>query len=78
MNGFRYLECARMIISMSTSTNYVELVGLLHEKMGTNSENIHMDISKISMFNSSGHHGYHINLLAQNYGFLPRPINLIL
>ncbi|KAG5572531.1 hypothetical protein H5410_062297 [Solanum commersonii] len=45
MNGFRYTECARMIISLSTSTNYVELVGLLHEKMGTNSENIHMDIS---------------------------------
>ncbi|KAK4734608.1 hypothetical protein R3W88_008869 [Solanum pinnatisectum] len=45
MNGFRYTECARMIISMSTSTNYVELVGLLHEKMGTNSENIHMNIS---------------------------------
>ncbi|XP_049366584.1 uncharacterized protein LOC125831422 [Solanum verrucosum] len=45
MNGFRYTECARMIISMSTSTYYVELVGLLHEKMGTNSENIHMDIS---------------------------------
>ncbi|KAG5605029.1 hypothetical protein H5410_026521 [Solanum commersonii] len=45
MNGFRYTECARMIISMPTSTNYVELVGLLHEKMGTNSENIHMDIS---------------------------------
>ncbi|KAG5629457.1 hypothetical protein H5410_001174 [Solanum commersonii] len=45
MNGFRYTQCARMIISMSTSTNYVELVELLHEKMGTNSENIHMDIS---------------------------------
>ncbi|KAG5602136.1 hypothetical protein H5410_033506 [Solanum commersonii] len=123
MNGFRYTECARMIISLSTSTNYVELVGLLHEKMGTNSENIHMDISekypcsiqgnntrfiefkiendqsllqflfipqkfadKIDInvlemyvkskstyqnvvFQVSGHHGYHINLLAQNYGF---------
>ncbi|KAG5596724.1 hypothetical protein H5410_037956 [Solanum commersonii] len=123
MNGFRYTECARMIISMSTSTNYIELVGLLHEKMGTNSENIHMDISgkypcsiqgnntrfiefkiendqsllqflfipqkfadKIDInvlemyvkskstdqnvvFQVSGHHGYHINLLAQNYGF---------
>ncbi|KAG5577540.1 hypothetical protein H5410_057674 [Solanum commersonii] len=45
MSEFRYTECARMIISMSTSTNYVELVGLLHEKMITNSENIHMDIS---------------------------------
>ncbi|KAG5625118.1 hypothetical protein H5410_010336 [Solanum commersonii] len=95
MNRFRYTECARMIISMSTSTNYVELVELLHEKMGTNSENIHMDISgkypcsiqdKIDInvlemyvksksidqnvvFQVSGHHGYHMNLLAQNYGF---------
>ncbi|KAG5570179.1 hypothetical protein H5410_059945 [Solanum commersonii] len=71
MNGFRYIECARMIISMSTSTNYVELVGLLHEKMGTNSENIHMDISGKypCSIQVSGHHGYHINLLAQNYGF---------
>jgi len=108
---------------MSTLSNYVELVGLLHEKMGTNSENIHMDISgkypcsiqgnntrfiefkiendqsllqflfipqkfadKIDInvlemyvkskstdqnivFQVSGHHGYHMNLLAQNYGF---------
>ncbi|KAG5609958.1 hypothetical protein H5410_021239 [Solanum commersonii] len=71
MNGFRYTECARMIISMSTSTNYVELVGLLHEKMRTNSENIHMDISGKypCSIQVSGHHGYHINLLAQNYGF---------
>ncbi|KAG5602242.1 hypothetical protein H5410_033612, partial [Solanum commersonii] len=71
MNGFRYTECARMIISMSTSTNYVELVGLLHEKMGTNSENIHMDISGKypCSIQVSGHHGYHMNLLAQNYGF---------
>ncbi|KAG5624422.1 hypothetical protein H5410_009640 [Solanum commersonii] len=71
MNGFRYTECARMIISMSTTTNYVELVGLLHEKMGTNSENIHMDISGKypCSIQVSGHHGYHINLLAQNYGF---------
>ena len=122
MNGFRYTECARTIISMSTSTTYVELVGLLHEKMGTYSENIHMDISgkypcsiqgintrfiefkiendqsllqflfipqkfadKIDInvlktyvktvstdqnvaFQVSGHHGYHMNLLAQNYG----------
>lgn len=29
MNGFRYAQCARMIIDMPTSTNYVELVGLL-------------------------------------------------
>ncbi|KAG5610537.1 hypothetical protein H5410_021818 [Solanum commersonii] len=71
MNGFRYTECARMIISMSTSTNYVELVELLHEKMGTNSENIHMDISGKypCSIQVSGHHGYHMNLLAQNYGF---------
>ncbi|KAG5629043.1 hypothetical protein H5410_000760 [Solanum commersonii] len=71
MNGFRYTECARLIISMSTSTNYVELVGLLHEKMGTNSENIHMDISGKypCSIQVSGHHGYHMNLLAQNYGF---------
>ena len=26
MNGFRYNECARMIVSMSISTNYVELI----------------------------------------------------
>ncbi|KAG5604586.1 hypothetical protein H5410_026078 [Solanum commersonii] len=45
MNGFRYTECARMIISMYTSMKYVELVELLHEKMGTTSENIQMDIS---------------------------------
>ncbi|KAG5616474.1 hypothetical protein H5410_016298, partial [Solanum commersonii] len=71
MNGFRYTECARMIISMSTSTNYLELVGLLHEKMETNSENIHMDISGKypCSIHVSGHHGYHMNLLAQNYGF---------
>ncbi|KAG5619877.1 hypothetical protein H5410_005095, partial [Solanum commersonii] len=73
MNGFMYTECAKMIISM-----YVELVGLLHEKMGTNSDNIHMDISgkypcsiqdRNVVFQVSGHHGYHMNLLAQNYGF---------
>ena len=45
MNGFRYTECARTIISMSTSTTYVELVGLLHEKMGTY-KIFHMDISE--------------------------------
>ncbi|KAG5608437.1 hypothetical protein H5410_019718 [Solanum commersonii] len=123
MNGFRYIECARMTISMSTSTNYVELVGLLHEKMETNSENIEMNISgkypcsiqgsntkfiefKIENDQSlqqfflipqkfadkidinilemyvmtksrnqndvcqiSGQHGFHMNLLAQNYEF---------
>jgi len=123
MNGFRYNECARMIISMSTSTNYVELVGLLHEKMETNSENIEMNISgkypcsiqgsnarfiefkieneqslqqfflipqkfadKIDInvlemyvmtksrnqndvFQISDQHGFHMNLLAQNYEF---------
>ncbi|KAG5591815.1 hypothetical protein H5410_042329 [Solanum commersonii] len=42
---------------------YVELVELLHEKMGTTSENIQMDIS------GNGQHGYHMNLLAQNHGF---------
>lgn len=131
MNEFRYTECARTIISMLTSTTYVELVILLHEKMETYSENIHMDISgkypcsiqgintrfiefkiendqsllqflfipqkfadKIDInvlemyvknvstdqnvaFQVSGHHDYHMNLLAQNYG-LPRSINLIL
>ncbi|KAM3221715.1 hypothetical protein P3L10_020985 [Capsicum annuum] len=40
MSGFRYNEGARMIISMSISTSYVELVAMLHEKMRTNSENI--------------------------------------
>ena len=45
MNGFRYNECARMIVSMSISTNYVELIKLLHEKMGTDGENIQLDIS---------------------------------
>lgn len=45
INGFRYNECARMIVSMSISTNYVELIKLLHEKMGTDGENIQLDIS---------------------------------
>ncbi|XP_059298063.1 uncharacterized protein LOC132050707 [Lycium ferocissimum] len=45
MNGFRYTEGAKMIVSMFISTNYAELVELLHEKMGTNSENIQIDIS---------------------------------
>ena len=123
MNGCRYTECARMIINMYTSMKYVELVELLHEKMGTTSENIQMDISgkypcsvqgnhtrfiefkidddqsllqffvipqnfadKIDInvlemyvktkstnqndiFQISGQHGYHMNLLSQNYGF---------
>ncbi|KAH0633509.1 hypothetical protein KY284_036295 [Solanum tuberosum] len=45
MNGFRYNECARMIVSMSISTNYVESIKLLHEKMGTDGENIQLNIS---------------------------------
>ncbi|XP_016574116.2 uncharacterized protein LOC107871739 [Capsicum annuum] len=45
MRGFRYNEDARMIVSMSISTSYVELVAMLHEKMRTNGENIQMDIS---------------------------------
>ena len=123
MNGCRYTECARMIINMYTSMKYVELVELLHEKMGTTSENIQMDIAgkypcsiqgnhtrfiefkidddqsllqffvipqnfadKIDInvlemyvktkstnqndiFQISGQHGYHMNLLSQNYGF---------
>ncbi|KAM3249870.1 hypothetical protein P3L10_011640 [Capsicum annuum] len=123
MSGFRYSEGARMIVSMSISTSYVELVAMLHEKMRTNSENIQMDISgkypcsfqgnvtrfiefkiendqsllqflvipqkfsnKIdinllemyvktrptnhdNLFQMNGQHGYHMNLLAQNYGF---------
>ncbi|KAM3356286.1 hypothetical protein P3S68_023000 [Capsicum galapagoense] len=129
MSGFRYSEGARMIVSMSISTSYVELVAMLHEKIRTNSENIQMDISekypcsfqgnitrfiefkiendqsllqflvipqkfsnkidinllemyvKIrptnhdNLFQMYGQHGYHMNLLAQNYGFamLSRP-----
>ncbi|XP_060190512.1 uncharacterized protein LOC132619702 [Lycium barbarum] len=123
MNGFRYTEGSKMIVSMSISTNDAELVELLHEKMGTDSENIQIDISgkypcsfqgnntrfiefkiendrsllqffaipqkfadKIdinileiyvktkstnqnNVFQMSGQHGYHMNLLAQNYGF---------
>jgi len=123
MNEFRYNECARMIVSMSISTNYVELIKLLHEKMGTDGENIQLDISgkhlcsfqdnitrfiefkiendqsllqffaipqkflnkidinllemyiKIrpinqdNLFRMNDQHGYHMNLLAQNYGF---------
>ncbi|XP_060182600.1 uncharacterized protein LOC132612330 [Lycium barbarum] len=123
MNGFRYTEDAKMIVSMFISTNYAELVELLHEKMGTDSENMQIDISgkypcsfqdnntrfiefkiendqsllqffaipqkfmdKIdinileiyvktkstnqnNVFQMSGQHGYHMNLLAQNYGF---------
>ncbi|XP_059281352.1 uncharacterized protein LOC132035050 [Lycium ferocissimum] len=123
MNGFRYTEGAKMILSMSISMNHAELVELLHEKMGTNSENIQIDISgkypcsfqgnntrfiefkiendqsllqffaipqkfadKIdinileiyvktkstnqnNVFQMSGQHGYHMNLLAQNYEF---------
>ncbi|KAM3200688.1 hypothetical protein P3L10_033050 [Capsicum annuum] len=123
MSGFRYSEGARMNVSMSISTSYVELVAMLHEKMRTNSENIQMDISgkypcsfqgnitrfiefkiendqsllqflvipkkfsnKIdinllemyvktrptnhdNLFQMNGQHGYHMNLLAQNYGF---------
>ncbi|KAK4734148.1 hypothetical protein R3W88_008409 [Solanum pinnatisectum] len=44
MDGFRYNECVRMIVSMSISTNYVELIKLLHEKMWTDDENIQLDI----------------------------------
>ena len=51
MNGCRYIECARMIINMYTSMKYVELVELLHEKMGTTSENIQY-FRKISLFDS--------------------------
>ncbi|XP_047259607.1 uncharacterized protein LOC107865655 isoform X1 [Capsicum annuum] len=123
MSGYRYSEGAIMIVSMSISTSYVELVAMLHEKMRTNSENIQMDISgkypcsfqgnvtrfiefkiendqsllqflvipqkfsnKIdinllemyvktrptnhdNLFQMNGQHGYHMNLLAQNYGF---------
>ncbi|KAH0716803.1 hypothetical protein KY285_012834 [Solanum tuberosum] len=86
MNGFRYTECARMIISMSTSTNYVELVGLLHEKWEQKVKilkwiflkNIHVQFkmyvktkstNQSVVFQVSGHHGYHMNLLTQNYGF---------
>ncbi|XP_047261670.1 uncharacterized protein LOC124895275 [Capsicum annuum] len=117
MSGFRYSEGAGMIVSMSISTSYIELVAMLHEKMRTNSENIQMDISgkypcsfqgnitrfiefkiendqsllqflvipkkfsnKImyvktrptnhdNLFQMNGQHGYHMNLLAQNYGF---------
>lgn len=46
MSGFRYSEGARMIVSMSISTSYVELVAMLHEKMRKNSENIQMNISE--------------------------------
>ena len=46
MNWFKYIECAKTIISMSTLTNYVGLVGLLHEKLGANSENNQIDISE--------------------------------
>ncbi|KAM3359219.1 hypothetical protein P3S68_022152 [Capsicum galapagoense] len=60
MSGFRYNEGARMIVSMSMSTSYVELVAMLHEKMRTNSENIQMDISG----------KYLCSFQAQNYGFV--------
>ena len=46
VNWFKYIERAKTIISMSTLTNYVGLVGLLHEKFGTNSENFQIDISE--------------------------------
>ncbi|KAM3304043.1 hypothetical protein P3S67_015075 [Capsicum chacoense] len=46
MSGFRYNKGARMIVSMSISTSYVELAVILHEKMRTNSENIQMNISE--------------------------------
>ncbi|PHT85927.1 hypothetical protein T459_08033 [Capsicum annuum] len=65
MSGFRYSEGARMIVSMSISTSYIELVAMLHEKIRTNSENIQMDISG----------KYPCSFQAQNYGFamLSRP-----
>ncbi|KAG5605490.1 hypothetical protein H5410_026982 [Solanum commersonii] len=57
MNGFRYIECVRMIISMYTSMKYVELVELLHEKMGTTSEKYSNGyFGKISLFDSSQPH----------------------
>ncbi|PHU16511.1 hypothetical protein BC332_17716 [Capsicum chinense] len=59
MSKFRYNEGARMIVSMSISTSYVELVAMLHEEMKTNSENIQMDISG----------KYPCSFQAQNYGF---------
>ncbi|PHU01384.1 hypothetical protein BC332_31171 [Capsicum chinense] len=45
MSGFRYNEGARIIVSMSISTSYVELVEMLHEKMRSSSETIQMDNS---------------------------------
>ncbi|KAG5617552.1 hypothetical protein H5410_017376 [Solanum commersonii] len=54
MNEFRYNECARMIVSMSISINYVELIKLLHEKMGTDGENIQLDISGKYPFSFQG------------------------